>query len=107
MLNIPEVFEILMNSNKISWILTELWSEKIEWFGPSPIEPFNLALDGRPVRGSLGPHVGHVGAVVAHVAAVEPMFSLFYSKLLANCLQTLRGSFSAVSKPNFASKYSL
>ena len=22
-------------------ILTELWSEKFEWFGPSPIEPFN------------------------------------------------------------------
>ena len=29
----------------------------------------------------------------------------FFS-LLANYLQTLRGSFSAVSKPNFASKYS-
>ena len=76
MLSIPD---FLMNSNKISWILTELWSEKIEWFGPSPIEPFNLALDGRPVCGGLGPHVGHVGAVVAHVAAVEPMFSLIFS----------------------------
>ena len=32
-----------MNSNKISWILTELWSEKFEWFDPSPIEPFNPA----------------------------------------------------------------
>ena len=40
-----------MNSNKISWILTELWSEKFEWFGPSPIEPFNLG----PGRGAWGP----------------------------------------------------
>ena len=24
-------------------MLCELWSEKFEWFGPSPIEPFNLA----------------------------------------------------------------
>ena len=39
MLNIHECFE-LFRSN--SWILTELWSEKFEWFGPSPIEPFNL-----------------------------------------------------------------
>ena len=40
-------FEFLMNSNKISWIMIELWSEKFEWFGPSPIEPFNLAGHGR------------------------------------------------------------
>ena len=26
-------------------ILTELRSEKFEWFGPSPIEPFNLGHD--------------------------------------------------------------
>ena len=25
--------------------MTELWSEKFEWFGPSPIEPFNLVRD--------------------------------------------------------------
>ena len=27
--------------------MTELRSEKFEWFGPSPIEPFNLGADGR------------------------------------------------------------
>ena len=47
MLNIPDFFKFLMNSNKISWILTELWSEKFEWFGPSPIEPFNLGKHGQ------------------------------------------------------------
>ena len=26
-------------------MLCELWSEKFEWFGPSPIEPFNLGND--------------------------------------------------------------
>ena len=26
---------------RIPIILTELWSEKFEWFDPSPIEPFN------------------------------------------------------------------
>ena len=25
--------------------MTELWSEKSEWFDPSPIEPFNLGSD--------------------------------------------------------------
>ena len=34
------------------------------------------------------------------------MFFLTSIFTLANCWQTLRGSFSAVSKPNFASKYS-
>ena len=29
-------------------ILTELRSEKFEWFGPSPIEPFNLVADCSP-----------------------------------------------------------
>ena len=27
--------------------MTELRSEKFEWFGPSPIEPFNLGKDAR------------------------------------------------------------
>ena len=29
-------------------VLTELRSEKFEWFGPSPIEPFNLGLGSGP-----------------------------------------------------------
>ena len=35
-------------------ILTELRSEKFEWFGPSPIEPFNLGLGLRPAPRRLG-----------------------------------------------------
>ena len=30
-------------------MLCELWSEKFEWFGPSPIEPFNLGAVKPPV----------------------------------------------------------
>ena len=36
----------------------------------------------------------------------EPMFFLTFFYLLATFWQTLRGPFSAVSTPNFASKYS-
>ena len=32
--------------HSIPRILTELWSEKFEWFDPSPIEPFNLGFSG-------------------------------------------------------------
>ena len=74
-------------------ILTELRSEKFEWFGPSPIEPFNsgpyrsvwveLKRSNRQHR---FPHLGD---------------------LYTESGQTLQGSFAAVSKPYFASKYSL
>ena len=37
---------------KFERMLTELRSEKFEWFGPSPIEPFNLGPVGE--RGVLG-----------------------------------------------------
>ena len=64
MLNIPEIFGFefwwIPAKSPLFWenselflripiprILTELWSEKFEWFGPSPIEPFNLAGHGR------------------------------------------------------------
>ena len=47
-----------MNSNKISWILTELRSEKFEWFDPSPIEPFNS--DDHPEK-SKEDHAGKEG----------------------------------------------
>ena len=53
MLNIPEIFgfensdefkEKFLNSDTM---FTELSSEKFEWFGPSPIEPFNQVADHR------------------------------------------------------------
>ena len=34
-------------------MLTELWSEKFEWFGPSPIEPFVLAGHGGEALGAV------------------------------------------------------
>ena len=44
----------------------------------------------------------------AALGVYKPMFfSNFYSSFWLFFWQTLRGSFSAVSKPNFASKYSL
>ena len=50
--------------------MTELCSEKFEWFGPSPIEPFNSGPDalrgvGDPrVLGDLGGQVGLAEAVL-------------------------------------------
>ena len=34
--------------------LTELWCEKFEWFGPSPIEPFNIQIIHGPVAAEQG-----------------------------------------------------
>ena len=48
---------------KFETILTELRSEKFEWFGPSPIEPFNLGLTRQPAAGLPAPRrVGRGGA---------------------------------------------
>ena len=46
-------------------ILTELRSEKFEWFGPSPIEPFNLG-----VRRSRGRGAWHPGGIAAQFREV-------------------------------------
>ena len=37
--------ETLQNLFYSERILTELWSEKFEWFDPSPIEPFNQGIE--------------------------------------------------------------
>ena len=52
MLNmIPESFGFLMNSTNFFFLsdtkLTELWYEKFEWFGPSPIEPDSTQAEAR------------------------------------------------------------
>ena len=57
----------LQNALNFDRMLTELWCEKFEWFGPSPIEPFNSdpdaavreELEGRQVRDEVvvGAHV--------------------------------------------------
>ena len=44
--------EVLLYSERI---LTELGSEKFEWFDPSPIEPFNLVGGPLPGAGGLPP----------------------------------------------------
>ena len=50
MLKISEIFEFSRENSKFrnfERILTELRSEKFEWFDPPPIEPFNLGAAGR------------------------------------------------------------
>ena len=114
MLKLSEIFEF---SSEKSWnlkewiprILTELRSEKFEWFGPSPIEPFNPALNGSPrvrrasarVRGLL---LSISFARSAAASASAYVYSSFVSLTLGYFLATLRGPFSAVSKPIFSSK---
>ena len=92
-----------------------------EWFDPSPIEPFNpgpgllvpeglVVLRVEPIefvrsellgrrRGSLLVLEGLV------ILRIEPMSFLTFILTVGQFLANLRGSFSAVLKPNFASEY--
>ena len=55
-----EIFEFSSENSKFlnfERILTELWSEKFEWFGPSPIEPFHLGEGGFDTKSTMTPAV--------------------------------------------------
>ena len=61
-------------------ILTELRSEKFEWFGPSPIEPFNSGKDCARVASAQAHRVGRCGAATATVSeAAAPGFATLQS----------------------------
>ena len=80
-------------------ILIELQSEKFEWFGPSPIEPFNLlSADGGPRRrGVRRPHRLERRDVRAHVAQLAAELARLRLHFRSPLPASFRGSCSAVT----------
>ena len=73
-------------------MLCELWSEKFEWFGPSPIEPFNQVHDRGVARRFLRPARGvgvGVGDGAAEVDAREVARGLRDARDLPRCCSRL------------------
>jgi len=75
MLQFLNFWIILAKSLEFWQILTEFWSEKFEWFGPSPIEPFNLGGRRRQQRhdprAARGPEESRQGGPAAAEAPGE------------------------------------